>query len=80
MTEARAAMRAGERTKALRLLDRHAREFPRGVFASERELSRVTTLCAMGESEAAAEVARRHVQRHPAARDRLAKTCAAPGI
>lgn len=75
MTKARAAMRAGRHAEALRLLDEHARTFPRGVFSSERELSRVTTLCGMDERDAAGEAARRYLRRKPAARERLEKTC-----
>jgi len=80
MTKARAAMRAGDHRRALRLLDEHARAFPRGVFAKERELSRVTTLCSMGERDAATEAARRFAQRRPSARERLEKTCVGAGF
>lgn len=50
---ARAALRDERPTLALRLLDRHARQFPRGVMTEERRALRVAALCLDGQPKAA---------------------------
>jgi RNA polymerase sigma-70 factor, ECF subfamily len=55
MGRARAALREADPARALALLDEHARRFPSGTLAQERERSRLTALCEAGlESEAEA--------------------------
>lgn len=59
MSAARAALRARAWDRARALLDAHAREFPTGALVEERQLSRITALCAGGEPDLArAEQAR----------------------
>jgi hypothetical protein len=59
MKRARTALGSGASAEALRLLDEHARRFPRGVLAPERTVSRIRALCALGRlPEARAEYRR----------------------
>ncbi|MBC8072189.1 MAG: hypothetical protein IAG13_27965 [Deltaproteobacteria bacterium] len=44
----RAAKSQADDLAALAVLDRHAREFPSGTLARERELLRAERLCALG--------------------------------
>jgi hypothetical protein len=58
LREAHAAMRGGQATHALVLLDEHARRFPKGALGEERDAARVAALCALGrvvEARAAAD-------------------------
>ena len=74
---ARRALADGKPKRALELLERHHREFPKGTFARERELSRVTALCELGRDTKARDVATRYLELHPsdALRRRFAGTC-----
>lgn len=76
---ARSALKAGDVNEALTKLDAHAQRFPRGALATERELTRVTALCAAGRSDEAETVARRFIATRPQAgyRKRLAGSCVA---
>jgi RNA polymerase sigma-70 factor (ECF subfamily) len=51
--EAQRALANGQAERALQLLDRHAREFPRGSLTEERAAARIIALCALGRVEAA---------------------------
>lgn len=48
---AQGARRAGDPTRALAELDRHARLFPDGVLAAEAQAARVLTLCDLGRTD-----------------------------
>jgi hypothetical protein len=59
------ALRAGganDATRALALLDEHARAFPNGVFAEERSALRVSALCKLGRVREAGEEAGRFLR------------------
>lgn len=53
MSDARAALGAGDAARAIGLLKDHAKQFPRGAFVLEREVSWITALCALGKTDAA---------------------------
>ncbi len=50
---------------ALALLSEHARRFPSGALAEEREASRVFALCQLGDAAGARSLAERFVRRSP---------------
>jgi hypothetical protein len=59
LSRAQTALHAAQFTEALRVLDEHARKFPRGKLAQERRATRIQALCALGRtSEAESELAR----------------------
>lgn len=64
--------------RALSLLDDHAREFPRGALAEERDAQRVVTLCQLGRRDEASVSYTRFVAAFPGSihRARLERTCA----
>jgi hypothetical protein len=61
VAEARASLGRGDARAALDLLNRHRDRFRNGVFAPERDVSRITALCALGRGEEASRAARRFV-------------------
>lgn len=65
LREANAATRAGDTARARALLDEHARRFPRGVLAEERDAERVLSLCAAGRTDEARAAAARFLATHP---------------
>jgi outer membrane protein assembly factor BamD (BamD/ComL family) len=65
LREADAALRAGDTAGAARLLDDHARLFPQGVLAEERDFQRVVLLCAAGKADAARGAASRFLSAYP---------------
>jgi hypothetical protein len=65
MTEARAALGSGDAARAVRLFERHAKTFPRGEFAIEREVSWITALCALGRTQTATTRATKFLAKHP---------------
>jgi hypothetical protein len=65
LREADAALRAGDTAGAGRFLDDHARLFPHGVLAEERDLQRVVLLCAAGQVAAARVAAGRFLSAYP---------------
>lgn len=73
------AANAGELDEALRLLDEHAREFPRGVLADERAVEHVVVLCRMGRKADASREAEAFLATHRGSplRARIASSCAA---
>ncbi len=81
LRQANAAMRAGRNAEALRVLDRHAREFPRGQLAPERDYKRARVTCDLGQVEAARDLARSFLRTYPRSpmRARAREICAEPG-
>jgi hypothetical protein len=65
LRSARAASRDGDESHALQLLDEHARRFPAGALAEEREAARVHTLCALGRVAEAVRAATSFAGRFP---------------
>jgi hypothetical protein len=65
LREADAATRAGEPARALSLLAEHARRFPQGVLAEERDVERLLALCAAGRTEEARTAAAELLQTRP---------------
>src|SRR5690606_35800303 len=59
MSSARAALGRGDARRALELLEEHAKRFGAGVFVREREMSRITALCALGRQAEARSAATR---------------------
>jgi hypothetical protein len=59
------ALRAGDATRALVLLDEHARTFPTGVFSEERSAERVSALCKLGRVAEARDDAQRFLRTAP---------------
>jgi hypothetical protein len=62
---AQSALRDGDSAKALGLLDDHARKFPNGALAEEREATRVLALCAAGRIDDAKKLGRAFLSEHP---------------
>ena len=78
LARARAALGRGEASKALSLLEQHAKQFPRGALGPERDVSRIMALCALGRVEQARDHATAFMRRHPrsALAERVRRTCA----
>ncbi len=64
MSEARAALGAGDAARAIGLLKEHAKAFPHGAFVLEREVSWITALCALGKTDAARTRADAFLRKH----------------
>lgn len=62
---AKTAADSGRTNEALSLLDRHAKEFPNGVFRLEAQVVRAEALCAAGRTSAAIKLRDRFVDGHP---------------
>jgi len=62
LDRARAALAAGDGSRALRELDRHAQEFPKGALAPESQVLRVESLLRTGQRARAAAAARRFLE------------------
>ncbi len=75
-----AALRGGDAGLALSLLNQHAREFPNGVLAEEREGLRVVAGCQSGISPSAQRVAARFLEHAPRSliAGRVRAACAQP--
>lgn len=76
LASARKALKAGDTDEALEQLGKHAKQFPAGALASERELSRVTALCQADREAEAVKVARAYAAKH--SNSPLAKRADAP--
>jgi hypothetical protein len=78
LREANHARNDGRWPDALRLLDQHAREFPRGVLADERAVEHVVVLCRLGRDEEAKREAEAFLAARPKSllRGRIESTCA----
>ena len=62
---ARAALRAGQAQRARQVLRRHAKRFPRGFLAEERQSLVVRVLVKMGRRDLARKKAKRFLKRYP---------------
>ena len=65
LADARAAMQSSQVARALAILDDHARRFPRGQLAEERDAVRVAALWRSGDHDAARRRADEFARRHP---------------
>jgi hypothetical protein len=65
LQEARAALRAGQPTAAIELLDRHAATFAGGGMAEERQALRVQALCSAGDPARGASEAAAFLRAYP---------------
>lgn len=65
LDEARAALRGGEPERSLRLLDEHARKFPRQSLRLEATVLRIEALSSSGRSEAARRAGNDFLAKHP---------------
>jgi hypothetical protein len=65
VADARAALRSGDSSRALLLLEEHARRFPGGVLSEERDAERVAALCAAGRGDEARTRAARFSRDYP---------------
>jgi TolA-binding protein len=76
LSRATSALRAGRAADALKTLNEHQRQFPRGMLAQERRGARAQALCALGRRQEAqadlATLARTAPQSPQAARARQA--------
>jgi hypothetical protein len=73
LSRATSALRSGRAGDALKALNEHQSQFPKGVLAEERRAARAQALCALGRrSEAESELARLTPQSPQAARARQA--------
>lgn len=59
------ALRSGDPTHALQLVDEQARRFPDGTFAQEREVLRIDALVALNRNDEARDRARAFLAEHP---------------
>jgi hypothetical protein len=60
------ARRAGQPVRALQLFDKHARLYPQGVLAEERDVERALALADLGRVTEARAAIDRFLQAHPA--------------
>lgn len=65
LAQANAAAREGRNADALRELDQHMREFPRGQLAPERDYKRAKVTCELGQDEAARKLAQKFLRTYP---------------
>jgi hypothetical protein len=65
LDRARQALARGEPTTATSLLERHAREFPRGRLAAEAFVMKIDALVRSGRRASARALAQQHLSRHP---------------
>ncbi len=72
-----AALSAGDANQALQWFERHAREFPSGVLAGERQLKRAESLCKLGRVSQARVITEGIIERRPesAAAQRARRIC-----
>ncbi|MCY1061450.1 tetratricopeptide repeat protein [Nannocystis sp. SCPEA4] len=74
---AQAALAAGRHEDALAALDAHGRRFPGGVFEEERQVSRATALCKLGDREAASAARQKFLRERPSSHlaERMRQIC-----
>jgi hypothetical protein len=63
--DARAALRSGDASQALALLDDHDRRFPGGALSEDCAAARIYALCALGRTDQARALASRFLSEHP---------------
>lgn len=80
LRNAEAAIAAGDGVTALALLDTHARRFPDGALAEQRDAERVVAMCTVGRVPAARAAAERYLAAHPRSSraERVRRACGAP--
>ncbi|HKU37197.1 MAG TPA: hypothetical protein VJR89_03600 [Polyangiales bacterium] len=66
LDEARSALAASSAERAAKLLDQHARQFPRPGLGPESEALRIEVLVAQGQTQRASRLAQRFLDRYPA--------------
>jgi hypothetical protein len=74
-----AALHDGDAVRALAFFDEHARSYPNGVLAEERDVERIEALCALGRSDAPRVAASAFLRAHPGSPlvQRVRASCAA---
>jgi hypothetical protein len=79
LADAQVALAGGQPTRALALLEEHARRFPAGVLLEERLAARVAALCAVGRAVDARQEADAFLLARPRSplADRVRAPCAA---
>ncbi|HEX6836980.1 MAG TPA: outer membrane protein assembly factor BamD [Polyangia bacterium] len=65
LTDARSALQSGDTARALTILTAHARRFPRGQLAEERDALEIVALARAGDQPRARARAEEFVRRHP---------------
>lgn len=65
LAEARRAVQRGEGTRALALLDEHARDYPKGWLASDRAAEHIAVLCSLGRRDEAVREAKVFLEGRP---------------
>ena len=80
MRSARAALRAGDAQEALRVLDRHRREYATGQMNEDRDALRAAALCDAGQIAHARAASRDFASAYPGSLHvaRVKKICATP--
>ena len=63
--DAQRALANGDASRALRVIDEHARTFPHGALGEERQAARVMALCALGRTAEAQREAHAFLTRTP---------------
>ena len=78
LREADGALRSGDSSLALTLLERHAQEFPNGMLAEERAVEMILALCASGRQREARSAAAAFLRAHrqSPATSRVLRSCA----
>ena len=74
------ALRAGDAKGALAGVDEHARRFPSGALAEERDMERIVALCALGRRNEAARATSQFSRAYPSSSHeaRIREACVAP--
>jgi hypothetical protein len=77
LNDAQRALANGQPDRALALLERHARQFPRGSLTEERAAARIIALCDLGRVTAARAETAAFVRQFPSSPlgDRVRATC-----
>jgi hypothetical protein len=75
-----AALRAGDAEAALAAVGEHARRFPNGALAEERDTERIVALCALGRRDEGARATERFNRAYPSSSHaaRVQAACVAP--
>ena len=68
------ALRTGDASRALALVDEHARRYPASALSAERDATRVLALCALGQRDQARSALQRFKKSFPSS-SQLARTC-----
>jgi type IV secretory pathway VirB10-like protein len=76
-----ASLRAGDAKGALAGVDEHARRFPNGALAEERDMERIVALCKLGRRDEAEQATKLFSTAYPTSSHeaRIRAACAIPG-